>query len=304
MRLLVVDGNSIVNRAFYGIRPLTNKEGQYTHAIYGFLTMLRKIEKEETPDAVAIAFDLKAPTFRHKAYSGYKATRKGMPPELRSQMAPLKELLGLLGYQLVTCEGYEADDILGTFAAACEKNGDTCVIATGDRDSLQLVSDTTHVHLCTNRDDILYTPEKIMEDYGVTPAELIEIKAIQGDSSDNIPGVAGIGPKGAGDLIKRYHSVSYIYDHLDELEIKDGVRKKLIASKDNAILSRMLGEIVKDAPIETDITRYRVEIADRAAAARMMSRLELFSIIEKYDLEEGLYRRESLRRESDRAARL
>ena len=285
MRLLVVDGNSIVNRAFYGIRPLTNKEGQYTHAIYGFLTMLRKIEKEETPDAVAIAFDLKAPTFRHKAYSGYKATRKGMPPELRSQMAPLKELLGLLGYRIVTCEGYEADDILGTFAAACEKNGDTCVIATGDRDSLQLVSDTTHVHLCTNRDDILYTPEKIMEDYGVTPAELIEIKAIQGDSSDNIPGVAGIGPKGAGDLIKRYHSVSYIYDHLDELEIKDGVRKKLIASKDNAILSRMLGEIVKDAPIETDITRYRVEIADRAAAARMMSRLELFSIIEKYDLE-------------------
>ena len=226
MRLLVVDGNSIVNRAFYGIRPLTNKEGQFTQAIYGFLTMLRKIEKEESPGAVAIAFDLKAPTFRHKMYSGYKATRKGMPPELASQMPPLKELLGLLGYKIVTCEGYEADDILGTFAAACETGGNECVIATGDRDSLQLVSEKTHVHLCTNRDDILYTPEKIMEDYGVTPSGLIEIKAIQGDSSDNIPGVAGIGPKGAGDLIKRYHTVDYIYEHLDELEIKDGSTRK------------------------------------------------------------------------------
>ena len=286
MRLLVVDGNSIVNRAFYGIRPLTNKEGQFTHAIYGFLTMLRKIENEENPDAVAIAFDLKAPTFRHKAYAGYKATRKGMPQELASQMPPLKELLGLLGYTIVTCEGYEADDILGTLAAACENSGNECVIATGDRDSLQLVTDKTHVHLCTNRDDILYTPEKIFEDYGVTPQELIEIKAIQGDSSDNIPGVAGVGPKGAGDLIQRYHSVEYIYDHLDELDIKDGVRKKLTESKDNAFLSRMLGEIVKDAPVDADITHYTVEIKDRTAAARYMAKLELFSLIEKYNLEE------------------
>lgn len=285
MRLLVVDGNSIVNRAFYGIRPLTNKEGQFTQAIYGFLTMLRRIEKDENPDAVAIAFDLKAPTFRHKAYDGYKATRKGMPPELASQMPLLKELLGLLGYKIVTCEGYEADDILGTFAAACEAGGNECVLATGDRDSLQLVSDKTFVHLCTNRDDILYTPEKIMEDYGVTPSELIEIKAIQGDSSDNIPGVAGIGPKGAGDLIQRYHSIQYIYDHFDELDIKEGVRKKLAASKDNAFLSRMLGEIVKNAPVDTEIEHYKVEIQDRAACARMMSRLELFSLIEKYDLE-------------------
>ena len=284
MRLLVVDGNSIVNRAFYGIRPLTNKEGQFTHAIYGFLTMLRKLEKEESPDAVAIAFDLKAPTFRHKAYDGYKATRKGMPPELASQMPILKELLGLLGYRLVTCEGYEADDILGTLAAACEQSGSECVLATGDRDSLQLVSDKTFVHLCTNRDDILYTPEKVREDYGVEPVELIEIKAIQGDSSDNIPGVAGIGPKGAGDLIQRYHTVQYIYDNIDMLDIKDGVRKKLIASKENAFLSLMLGRIVKDAPVDTDVEHYRVEIQDRAACARYMAQLELFSLIEKYDL--------------------
>ena len=284
MRLLVVDGNSIVNRAFYGIRPLTTKDGQFTNAIYGFLTMLYKIKNEENPDAVAIAFDLKAPTFRHKAYAGYKATRKGMPEELASQMAPLKELLTLLGYKLVVCEGYEADDILGTLAKACEKSGNECVIATGDRDSLQLVSDKTSVHLCSNKQDIIYTPQKIMEDYGVTPRELIEIKAIQGDTSDNIPGVAGIGPKGAGDLIQRYHSVEYIYEHLDELEIKDGVRRKLTASKDNAILSRMLGEINCSAPVDTDIESYVVNMQDGGACARYMAKLELFSLIEKYNI--------------------
>lgn len=286
MRLLVIDGNSIVNRAFYGIRPLTTKDGQFTNAIYGFLTMLTKLKNEENPDAVAIAFDLKAPTFRHKAYSGYKATRKGMPPELASQMAPLKELLKLLGYKIVTCEGYEADDILGTFATACENSDDECVIATGDRDSLQLVSDKTSVHLCTNKDDILYTPEKIMEDYGVTPSELIEIKAIQGDSSDNIPGVAGIGPKGAGDLIKKYHTVEYIYEHIDELDIRDGVRNKLKNSKENAILSRMLGEICRTAPIDTEVQKYVVNMENPSECARYMAKLELFSLIEKFALNE------------------
>ena len=284
MRLLAVDGNSIVNRAFYGIRPLTTKDGQFTNAIYGFLTMLYKIKNEENPDAVAIAFDLKIPTFRHKAYAGYKATRKGMPEELASQMEPLKKLLTLLGYRLVTCEGFEADDILGTLAKACEENGNECVIATGDRDSLQLVSDKTSVHLCSNKQDILYTPEKILEAYGVTPKELIEIKAIQGDTSDNIPGVAGIGPKGAGDLIQRYHTVEYIYDHLDELEIKDGVRKKLTASKENAILSRMLGEINCNAPVDTNVENYVVDMKDADECAGFMAKLELFSLIEKYGI--------------------
>lgn len=286
MRLLVIDGNSIVNRAFYGIRPLTTKDGQFTNAIYGFLTMLAKIKNEENPDAVAIAFDLKTPTFRHKAYSGYKATRKGMPEELVSQMSPLKELLTLLGYKLVTCEGYEADDILGTFARVCEEDGNECVIATGDRDSLQLVSNLTTVHLCTNKQDISYTPEKIMEEYGVTPTELIEIKAIQGDSSDNIPGVAGIGPKGAGDLIKRFHSVEYIYEHIDEIDIKDGVRNKLKTSKDNALLSRMLGEICRTAPVNTDIEHYKVELKNPEECSKYMARLELFSLIDKYGLNE------------------
>lgn len=284
MRLLVVDGNSIVNRAFYGIRPLTTKDGQFTHAIYGFLTMLHKIKCDENPDAVAIAFDLRTPTFRHRAYSGYKATRKGMPEELASQMAPLKELLTLLGYKIVTCEGYEADDILGTLAKACEESGNECVLATGDRDSLQLVSDSTSVHLCTNKEDINYTPERIMQDYGVTPKELIEIKAIQGDSSDNIPGVAGIGPKGAGELIQKYHSVEYIYENIDELDIKEGMRNKLKNSKDNAILSRMLGEICCTAPIDTSIESYTVDMKDADECAKYMARLELFSLIDKYGL--------------------
>ena len=286
MRMLVIDGNSIVNRAFYGIRPLTTKDGQFTNAIYGFLTMLTKIKNEENPDAVAIAFDLKAPTFRHKAYAGYKATRKGMPEELASQIKPLKELLQLLGYTLVTCEGYEADDILGTFAKACEKNGNECVIATGDRDSLQLVSDTTTVHLCTNKQDISYTPAKILEDYGVTPKQLIEIKAIQGDSSDNIPGVAGIGPKGAGDLISRFGSVDYIYSHIDEIDVKDGIRNKLKNSEENAKLSRMLGEIFCEVPINTNVEDYKVELKDPEECARFMAKLELFSLIDKLGLKE------------------
>ncbi len=286
MRMLVIDGNSIVNRAFYGIRPLTTKDGQFTNAIYGFLTMLTKIKNEENPDAVAIAFDLKAPTFRHKAYAGYKATRKGMPQELASQIKPLKEILQLLGYTLVTCEGYEADDILGTFARACEQKGIECVLATGDRDSLQLVSDTTTVHLCTNKQDIRYTPAKIKEDYSVEPKQLIEIKAIQGDSSDNIPGVAGIGPKGAGDLISRFGSVEYIYSHIDEIDVKDGIRNKLKASEENARLSRMLGEIFCEVPINTNIEDYKVEVKDPEKCARYMAKLELFSLIEKLGLKQ------------------
>lgn len=287
MRLLVVDGNSIVNRAFYGIRPLTTKDGQFTHAIYGFLTMLEKIKTDTKPDRVAIAFDLKSPTFRHKAYAGYKAQRKGMPDELAQQLPPLKELLKLLGYTLVTCEGYEADDILGTLSKVCEDKGEECFLATGDRDSLQLVSDLTTVDLASNKQNIIYTPEKVMEDYGVTPKELIEVKAIQGDTSDNIPGVAGIGPKGATDLISKYHSVSYIYENIDTLDIKDGVRKKLIDSKENAELSRMLGEICREAPIDTNLDSYKVTMENPEEAIRYMARLELFSLIEKMSLRDA-----------------
>ena len=287
MKLLVVDGNSILNRAFYGIRPLTTKDGMFTNAIYGFLTMLEKIKADTNPQRIAIAFDLKAKTFRHEAYALYKANRKGMPDELHMQLQPLKDLLSALGYKIVTCEGYEADDILGTLAKSCEDNGDECVIATGDRDSLQLVSDKVSVRLAKNLNGtMIYTPQTVLDEYGVTPKELIEIKAIQGDTSDNIPGVAGIGPKGATDLIQKYKSVEYIYEHIDELDIKEGMRQKLKDSKDNAIISRMLGEICVTAPVDTNLDAYEFSYGDKALAKAMMSKLELFSLISKLGLDD------------------
>ncbi len=289
MRLLAVDGNSILNRAYYGIRPLTTKDGQFTHAIYGFLTMLEKIKADTTPDCVAIAFDLRAPTFRHKAYAGYKAQRKGMPEELAQQVEPLKELLALLGYKLVSLEGYEADDILGTFAASCEERGDECVIATGDRDSLQLVSDKVTVRLAATKQGtptaVHYDTAKVLEVYLVEPRKLIDIKAIQGDTSDNIPGVSGIGPKGATDLILKFGSLQAVYDNIDSELIKDNVRNKLLADKENAFLSLMLGEICRTVPIDTDPENYKVEMKDPSAAARYMAKLELFKLMDKFGLQ-------------------
>lgn len=290
MKLLILDGNSIVNRAFYGVKLLSTKDGLFTNAIYGFMTMLQKLKDESQPDAVAIAFDLKAPTFRHKMYAGYKAQRKGMPPELAQQMPTLKELLTDLGYPLIECEGFEADDILGTLAKACEDTGNECLIATGDRDSLQLVAPHVSVRLAATKfgqpQVTLYDEARVKEEYGVTPPQMIDIKAIQGDSSDNIPGVAGIGPKGAGELVQKYGSLSYIYDHLNELDIKPGMRKKLEAGKESAFLSYELGTIRRDAPIDTDLSHYLPKPGDRAAAARLMAKLELFSLLKKLELEE------------------
>ena len=288
MKLLVLDGNSILNRAFYGIKVLTTKNGEFTNGIYGFLTMLHKLLEETSPDGVAVAFDRKGPTFRHKAYAGYKANRKGMPEELAAQLPVLQDLLRDMGYQVVTCQGWEADDILGTLSAQCEREGAQCVIATGDRDSLQLVSDKTTVRLATTKfgqpQVTLYDEEKIREDYGVSPRQLIDIKAIQGDSSDCIPGVAGIGPKGAGELIQKYGSVQYVYDHLEELDIKPAMRQKLENSKDNAFLSFDLGTIRRDAPIDTELSHYQKQPGEPEKAASAMVRLELFSLLEKFGL--------------------
>lgn len=291
MKLLVLDGNSILNRAFYGIKLLTTKNGQYTNAIYGFMTTFNRLLDENHPDAVAVAFDLKAPTFRHKAYDGYKAQRKGMPSELASQLEPLKELITYLGYKIVVCEGFEADDILGTLAYSCTQNGDECVIATGDRDSLQLVSPTVSVRIAATKmgkpDVTIYDEAKIMEVYGVTPKQLIDIKAIQGDTSDNIPGVAGIGQKGAADLITRFHDLDNIYENIDTIDIKAGIRNKLIAGKDSAYMSRMLGTIRTDAPIDTDINSYVPKKCDSENAVRLMAKLEFFSLIDKMGLRDG-----------------
>lgn len=290
MKLLVLDGNSILNRAFYGIKVLTTKDGQFTNGIYGFLTMLQKLKDETAPDAVAIAFDMRAPTFRHKEYAGYKAQRKGMPEELAQQLPNLKELLTLLGYRLVECEGFEADDILGTLARTCRETGNECVIATGDRDSLQLVGGGVTVRLAATKfgqpQVTLYDEAKIKEEYGVEPLQMIEIKAIQGDSSDNIPGVAGIGPKGAGELIQKFGNLNYIYENIDTIDIKDGMRKKLKEGKDSAYLSHHLGTICTEAPVDTELKHYIPNTADGAAAGRLMAKLELFSLMKKLNLEE------------------
>lgn len=288
MKLLVLDGNSIINRAFYGIKLLTTKDGQYTNAIYGFLTTFIRLLGETEPDAVAVAFDLKAPTFRHKAYSGYKANRHGMPDELASQMEPLKEILKALGYKIVTCEGFEADDILGTLAKECTDKGYECVIATGDRDSLQLVSPSVTVRIASTKfgkpEVTLYDEEKIMEVYGVAPSQLIDIKAIQGDTSDCIPGVKGIGEKGANELVAKYHDLDYIYQHLEELDIKPAMKKKLTEGKDSAYMSRMLGTISTEAPIDRQIDSYIPSARDEGEAARLLGRLEMFKLIEKLGL--------------------
>lgn len=292
MKLLVIDGNSIVNRAYWGIKPLTTKSGEPTNAIYGFLSIVNKIKSELEPDGIAVAFDLHAPTFRHKAYAGYKAGRKPMEPELSAQMPILKELLSYLGYTVVSLEGYEADDILGTLAKKCEATGDICYIATGDRDSLQLVSDATTVRLATTKFGksavTLYDVDMIKETYGVTPPQLIDIKAIQGDTSDKIPGAAGIGEKGAKELISKFGSVEYIYSHIDEIDIKPKMKEKLLASKDMVELSYFLGKINTNVPIDTEIENYRLKPIDMPKASALMTRLELFKLMEQMNISLGV----------------
>lgn len=288
MKLLVVDGNSLINRAFYGIKLLTTKDGQFTNGIYGFINMLNKIMEMEEPEGVAVAFDLRAPTFRHKMYDGYKANRKGMPPELASQMPVLKEWLKLMGYSVLSLEGYEADDILGTLALSCENSGDECVIATGDRDSLQLVSDKVRVLNTVTKmgkpEIIVYTPDEVREKYGVEPQKLIDIKALQGDTSDNIPGVAGIGEKTAQSLIANFGSIDYIYENIETIDVKEGVRAKLIAGKESAFLSRELGRIFREVPVSTNIKDYLIGEMDVQGVTALMTKLEFFALISKMGL--------------------
>ncbi len=289
MKLLVLDGNSIINRVFYGIKLLSTKDGRFTNGIYGFLNILLKLCDEYKPDGVAAAFDLRAPTFRHGLYDGYKAGRKGMPDELAQQMPVLKELLAALGYKIIECEGYEADDILGTLSKTCCEN-DTweCVIATGDRDSLQLVGGETTVLLAATKMGkpvtTLYTPEKIMADYGVAPKKLIDIKALMGDASDNIPGVAGIGEKTAGDLVSRFGGIEDIYEKLDSLDIKQGVKDKLTAGRDSAFLSKTLGTIFCETPIDTNLDNYISSPSDAFKVTQMLTSLEMFGMLERLSL--------------------
>ena len=287
-RLLVLDGNSIINRAFYGVKALTTKDGRYTNAIVGFLNILASLRDRTDATHIAVAFDRKAPTFRHQAYAEYKAGRKGMPDELRQQLQPLKDILAAMGLTLVELDGYEADDILGTLSKAAAAAGDVCYIATGDRDSLQLVGEGVTVLLATTKmghpETVVFDPAAIMEKYGLTPAQLIDLKALQGDTSDNIPGVPGVGEKTALDLMQRFHSLDEIYNNLETLDIRDSLRNKLSAGRESAYISQMLGTICREAPIDLTADTYAIQPMDEPKLAALLQDLELFKWMEKLGL--------------------
>ena len=286
MKLMILDGNSIINRAFYGVRLLSTKDGVYTNAIYGFLNILERLRADEQPDALCVAFDLKAPTFRHKAYDGYKATRHPMPEELAMQMPLMKEVLGAMNIPIYECEGWEADDILGTVGEICTREGDDCVIVTGDRDSLQLVSEHVTVKLVTSKAGQTittnYTPDVFRAEYGFEPVRLVDLKSLMGDSSDNIPGVSGVGPKTATQLLLSYGTLDGIYEHLPE--IKESVRKKLERDREQAYLSYDLATIRKNAPVEFAPERNLVRQVDNDAPYALFHRLEFTRLMSRYNL--------------------
>ncbi len=288
-KILAVDGNSILNRAFYGIRPLTTKEGLHTNAVYGFVNILNRALEEIKPDGFAVAFDMRAPTFRHKEYGGYKATRKGMPEELAMQLPYAKKCAEAMGARVITLEGYEADDILGTVGAMATDSGEVAYILTGDRDSLQLISENVTVLLATNSETVHFDKQKFIETYGITSDKFVDVKALMGDSSDNIPGVPGIGEKTAFKLISEFGTLEGVYDNLDAPDIKPGQRQKLADGKDSAYMSRWLATIVRDAPIGMSVSDIDGR-CDRAEAARgelleLFTKLEFSALIKRFGLD-------------------
>jgi len=291
MKLLILDGNSVINRAFYGVRPLTNSEGLFTHAIYGFLNILEKMEKEEQPDAVCVAFDLHGPTFRHKMYDGYKATRHPMPEELAQQMPVMKQVLNAMNIPIYACQGWEADDVIGTVSHICSNNTWECVIVTGDRDSLQLIDENVHVKLVISKPGqttaTLYTREKFQEEYGFEPKKLIDLKALMGDSSDNIPGVPGVGPKTATELLVKFGSLNDVYDNLDDASIRPKLREKLESGKESALLSYDLATIRCDAPIDFEPKDAIIQPYNRQDLYTLFQKLEFVRLIDKYGLRDA-----------------
>lgn len=288
MKLLALDGNSIINRAYYGIPLLSSKDGQYTNGIYGFMNILLRLTQDVNPDIIIAAFDLKEPTFRHKQYAEYKAGRKAMPQELAEQMPVIKDVLKRFGCICLEQPGYEADDILGTVAEKSVENGDTCVIATGDRDALQLVNDNVSVYLTATKrgkpEVTVYNRQVVQEQYGVTPPQLLEIKALQGDASDNIPGIAGVGPKTASTLIQNFTSIDYIYENIDTIDIKDNLRERLKNSRDDAFLSRELGRICTTVPIQLPNECCYKSKMDKQSLKAILINLEMFKLIERLNL--------------------
>lgn len=291
MKLLIFDGNSIINRAYYAIRNLSTRDGFATNAIFGFLKLYQKYFDMVDPDMVTVTFDLRAPTFRHKMYDGYKAQRKGMPDDLAAQMQPLKDILRAMRVCILEKEGYEADDIIGTVSALCEQKGYECVIVSGDRDDYQLVSEKTTLLLPVTQkgssDLVTVDPAFIAQKYGLQPKQMIDVKSIMGDSSDNIKGVAGIGEKGALDLIGKFGTLDGVYENIQSPQIKNGVREKLLADRESAYLSYQLAEICRTVPIEWDEAVLTVQPYDRAALEPLLLQYELTSLLKSFNLEKS-----------------
>ena len=285
-KIMLIDGNSIVNRAFYGVPLLTNKEGKYTNGVYGFLNILFKLLDEEKPDYLAVAFDLKAPTFRHKTFDGYKGNRKGMPEELREQMPLLKEVLRTMNISIFEQEGYEADDILGTLSALAEQNGVTPVVVSGDRDLLQIAGENLKVRIPktkggrTETED--YYAADVVEKYGVTPTEFIDVKALMGDTSDNIPGVPGIGEKTAVKIIQQYHDIETAIEHAAEIKPKKA-SENLAEFQEQARLSKFLATIIRDMPLEWNTDFMRIVDLFNAEAYELVKRLEFKSMFTRFE---------------------
>ena len=291
-KLLILDSNSILNRAFYGVRYLSAKDGTPTNAIYGFLNILLKLIKEQEPDYICAAFDVKAPTFRHKQYEGYKAQRKPMPEGLAAQMPLAKDVLRAMGVTILEKEGYEADDIIGTVARLCEESEISCFIATGDKDDLQLTSDKTKVILTVTKsgynETIIYDDKAVKEKYHVTPTEFIDVKALMGDPSDNIPGVKGVGEKTAMSLIEKHHSIEYIYENIDDIGLKGAMLQKMKDGREMAFMSKELATINRNTPIEFNAEECVFDgFENNGELYEILKRLELNSIIKKLDLSGG-----------------
>ncbi len=284
MHLLVIDGNSIINRAFYGVRSLANHKGVFTNALFGFLNMYLKAIGEIRPDGVAVAFDLRSPTFRHKASPTYKANRKGMPEELAMQMPYLKQLLTAMGVAVLSAEGFEADDILGTLAHACDEQGHKCAIMTGDRDSLQLITERVTVHLVKTKETIPYTPDRFRGEYGFDPIHIIDLKALMGDSSDNISGIKGIGEKTAMSLIQAWNSLENLYDHIDDIQATPRIRQKLIDGRPDAEESKWLATIVTNAPVSLTLSDYVPKPQNTDMLRQLLTELEMFKLLDRFGL--------------------
>ena len=286
-KILVIDGNSIINRAYYGMRPLTTKSGKVTHAVYGMINIISRQLTALNPDYAAVAFDLKAPTFRHQMYGEYKAGRHATPEDLLSQFPDAKECLSLMGLHVLELPGYEADDIQGTVAKMAHSLPNTeSYILSGDRDLLQLIDDKVTVLLATNSDTKVMNRDAFREEYGIEPELFVDMKALMGDSSDNIPGVAGVGKKTAQTLIENFSTLEGIYENIDDKRISKGVREKLLRDKDNAFLSRELAKIITDAPIETELSQLERRPIDKAGLYKKFTELELNSLIVKFGLSE------------------